>query len=74
VPVLKDKKKYVFVTGVLERPPVSEENEQKWFQAKNEQISHDDISTCSQCRSFSVRSVFVMITRCFAVITSHLRG
>ena len=46
---------YAFVIGVLERPPVLEENEQKWFQAKNEQISHDDISTCSQCRSFSVR-------------------
>ena len=55
VPVLNDKNLYVFVIGVLARPPVSEENEQKWFQAKNEQISHDDISTCSQCRSFSVR-------------------
>ena len=55
VPVLKDKKLYVFVIGVLERPPVSEENEQKRFQTKNEQITHDDISTCSQCRGFSVR-------------------
>jgi hypothetical protein len=41
--------------GGLERPLVSEENEQKWFQTKNEQITHDDISTCSQCRGFLVR-------------------
>ena len=60
VPVF-DKNLSVFVSGVLERRR----------SAKNEQISHGDISTCSQCRGLSVRQRICYDNKiCFAVITS----
>jgi hypothetical protein len=67
VPVF-DKNLSVFVSGVLERRRDGRmmllidfhlggfrRKRTKAVSAKNEQLSHDDISTCSQCRGFSVR-------------------